>query len=173
MEQVSNSLRSSFSPCEIFLMLCWRSLKSDSESICEKARCVAVCARIDILLHAMQGLRFSTVVTIYGIRLRMALNTQIPSECSETTQDTIVTAGARAGLISTPTFANGSAGAEYVASNGEWLNVPDAVLFSNSGSNNQAILLSLQNPLYNEDDKVRTSAPFPLLIHLKCHWASL
>ncbi|KAK9902652.1 hypothetical protein WJX75_001453 [Coccomyxa subellipsoidea] len=65
-------------------------------------------------------------------------------------------AGARAGLISTPTFANGSAGAEYVASNGEWLNVPDAVLFSNSGSNNQAILLSLQNPLYNEDDKTVT-----------------
>jgi hypothetical protein len=76
-------------------------------------------------------------------------------------------------LISTPIFANGSAGAEYVASNGEWLNVPDAVLFSNSGSNNQAILLSLQNPLYNEDDKVRISVPFPSLIHLKCHWASL
>jgi len=33
------------------------------------------------------------------------------------------------------------------------LNVPDAVLFRNSGSNNQAILLSLQNPLYNQDDE--------------------
>lgn len=62
-------------------------------------------------------------------------------------------AGAKAGVITTPTFANGTAGAEYVASNGEWLNVPDAVLFSNSGSSNQAILLSLQDPLYNEDDK--------------------
>ena len=57
-------------------------------------------------------------------------------------------------MIATPTFANGSAGAEYVASNGEWLNVPDAVLFSNVGSNNQAILLSLQDPLYDEADKV-------------------
>ena len=59
-----HSLRSSFSPCEIFLILCWRTLYPDSESICEKARCVAVCARIDILLHAMQGLRFSTVVYV-------------------------------------------------------------------------------------------------------------
>ncbi len=60
-------------------------------------------------------------------------------------------------MIATPAFANGSAGAEYVASNGEWLNVPDAVLFSNSGSNNEAILLSLQDPLYNEAAKVRTA----------------
>lgn len=65
-------------------------------------------------------------------------------------------AGAKAGVIATPTFANGSAGAEYVASNGEWLNVPDAVLFSNVGSNNQAILLSLQDPLYDEADKTVT-----------------
>ena len=71
-----------------------------------------------------------------------------------------MTAGAKAGVISTPAFANSSAGAEYVASNGEWLNVPDAVLFSNSGSNNQAILLSLQNPLYNQDDEVRTITPY-------------
>ncbi|EIE22627.1 hypothetical protein COCSUDRAFT_42290 [Coccomyxa subellipsoidea C-169] len=65
-------------------------------------------------------------------------------------------AGARAGLISTPVFSNSSAGAEYVASNGEWLNVPDAVLFANSGSSNQAILLSLQDPMYNEDDETVT-----------------
>ncbi|EIE22631.1 hypothetical protein COCSUDRAFT_53613 [Coccomyxa subellipsoidea C-169] len=65
-------------------------------------------------------------------------------------------AGAKAGLISTSVFTNGSAGAEYVASNGEWLNVPDAVLFATSGSSNKAILISLQDPIYNKEDKTVT-----------------
>ena len=66
----------------------------------------------------------------------------------------VLPAGARAGLISTPVFTNGSAGAQYVASNGKWLDVPDAVLFAASGSSNKAILISLQDPIYNKEDKV-------------------
>lgn len=62
-------------------------------------------------------------------------------------------------MISTPVFANSSAGADYVGSNGEWLNIPDAVLISNQGSSNQAILLSLQNPMYNDDDEVSALSP--------------
>ena len=109
-----------------------------------------------------------------GICLRMVLWTddQIPMRVSNLSlslrpHKPVVTVGAKAGIISTPSFTNSSAGADFVASNGEWLNVPDAVLFSNSGSNNQAILLSLQNPLYNKDEKVGTTNPHALYHHIR------
>ena len=59
-------------------------------------------------------------------------------------------------MLLTPTFVNSSAGATYVASNGQWLDSPDAALIGdvNSSASNQAVLLSLGNPTYDEATKV-------------------
>lgn len=57
--------------------------------------------------------------------------------------------GASAGLILTPTFTNNSAGAQYVAADGQWLNSPDAALYTASDNGNQAVLLQLSAPNYN------------------------
>lgn len=64
-------------------------------------------------------------------------------------------AGAQAGVIPTATFTNSTAGGDYVASDGQWLNNPDAALFTTGNNDNQqAVLLSLSSPQYNANSKV-------------------
>ncbi len=77
-------------------------------------------------------------------------------------------AGARAGVISTPAFTNSTAGAEYVAADGEWLNSPDAALFTDGGSSNQAVLLQLSAPSYNAETKVGGCCLF-CFCYWRCH----
>ena len=64
--------------------------------------------------------------------------------------------GAKAGVLLTPAFVNSSAGATYVASNGQWLDNPDAALIGdvNGSSSNEAVLLSLGTPTYDAAAKV-------------------
>ena len=64
--------------------------------------------------------------------------------------------GAKAGVLMTPLFANASSGAAYVATDGQWLNNPDAALIGdvNSSTSNEAVLLSLGNPTYDAATQV-------------------
>jgi hypothetical protein len=66
-------------------------------------------------------------------------------------------AGAKAGLLSTANFTNSSSGADYVDSNGEWLSIPDAALFTLGQNSNQAIILQLSQPNYTPKSQVRSS----------------
>ena len=68
--------------------------------------------------------------------------------------------GAKAGVLLTPVFANSSAGATYVATNGQWLDAPDAALIGdvNNSASNEAVLLSLSSPTYDAATQVWTAA---------------
>ena len=74
-------------------------------------------------------------------------------------------AGTKAGLIKTAVFANGTAGARYVGSNGKWLAVPDAALIGtakNGGADQDtAVLLTLSNPAYDAATQVGASPSIP------------
>ena len=72
-----------------------------------------------------------------------------------------MTAGARAGVIATSNFTNGTMGAPYVASNGEWLNTPDASLYGHVNGTHQAVAMTLSSPKYDPATKVRLSADPP------------
>ncbi|CAL5220346.1 g2342 [Coccomyxa viridis] len=63
-------------------------------------------------------------------------------------------AGARAGVIPTGTFLNGTLGAPYVAADGMWLNTPTTTLIGiNSENVQQAVVLSLASPVPNSGEK--------------------
>jgi len=66
--------------------------------------------------------------------------------------------GARAGIIPTSVFANGTAGASYVSADGEWLNNPSATLFGFVGENKTqtSYILTLASPKINDDDETVT-----------------
>ena len=72
----------------------------------------------------------------------------------------VACAGSKAGVLLMPTFVNSSAGATYVATNGQWLDTPDAALIGdvNNSVSNQAVLLSLGNPTYDAATKVLLSS---------------
>jgi len=62
--------------------------------------------------------------------------------------------GARAGIIPTSVFVNGTAGASYVSSNGEWLNNPTATLFGFGTNNAQtSLILTLASPQVSSDEQ--------------------
>lgn len=67
-------------------------------------------------------------------------------------------AGASAGLISTASFTNSTPNAQYIASNGQWLDSPDAALFTLASSGNEAVLLQLDTPTYDATSKVHHAA---------------
>ena len=74
--------------------------------------------------------------------------------------------GAKAGVLLTPVFVNSSAGATYVATDGQWLSSPDAALIGdvNSSTSNEAALLSLSSPTYDATTQV---GPCLLFWHLQ------
>jgi hypothetical protein len=83
------------------------------------------------------------------------------------------TAGAKAGVLLMPIFANSSAGAPYVAADGQWLNNPDAALIGdvNNSDANEAVLLSLSNPMYDVANQVGCYRPLlecPVVRSMRC-----
>ena len=77
--------------------------------------------------------------------------------------------GAKAGVLLTPVFVNSTAGATYMATNGQWLDSPDAALIGDvdNSNSNEAVLLSLGSPTYDAAAKVLPAAlwrgwPMPL-----------
>ena len=63
-------------------------------------------------------------------------------------------------MLLTPVFVNSTAGATYMATNGQWLDAPDAALIGdvNSSNSNEAVLLSLGSPAYDAATKVPPAA---------------
>jgi hypothetical protein len=57
-------------------------------------------------------------------------------------------------VIPTANFTNGTAGAPYVASNGQWLNGPDAALYGSYNGSQYAVVLALGSPQYSRTLKV-------------------
>lgn len=65
--------------------------------------------------------------------------------------------GARAGVTPTGAFVNGTAGAQYVAANGMWLNNPTATVYGFDANNTgHAVILTLANPTASSADKTVT-----------------
>jgi hypothetical protein len=65
--------------------------------------------------------------------------------------------GARAGIIPTTVFVNGTAGGSYVSSNGEWLNNPTATLFGFGDNNAQtSLIMTLASPQVSSDGQTVT-----------------
>lgn len=67
-------------------------------------------------------------------------------------------AGAKAGVLMMPIFTNSTAGAPYVDASGKWLNNPVASLIGdvNNSDANEAVLMSLSNPIYDAANQAVT-----------------
>ena len=73
----------------------------------------------------------------------------------------LIIAGSKAGLIRTSVFTEGDINAPYVSADGTWLSIPDAALISSAntsdGGCNSAVLLTLNNPVYDAATQVRAA----------------
>ena len=74
-------------------------------------------------------------------------------------------AGSKAGLIRTAVFTEGNINAPYVSADGTWLSIPDAALIGSANrsdaSCDSAVLLTLNNPVYDAATQVRTACTSP------------
>ena len=63
--------------------------------------------------------------------------------------------GMRAGVLPLRSLSETKQGSKFLAPNGEWLGTPDAALMATNDGIEQAVLLSLANPVFHEIEQVR------------------